>query len=197
MTNINTVSQIINLYQSIKELEDNLSEIDVQILFVEQVIKIAGWDIMNPREVKRASRAKNKNEFDIEVYDLSQNQPKLKIAVECKSLKSIEFNIQNIDNKNGIGAFKKDVNKKVWSQIKSKDGVAQIRRYCVHSAHFKSALSLAVLTNGYDWIIFNNKYFLNKKLFERNIDQRHILSQCNLDDDNFYNKIIVLLQKTT
>jgi len=89
------------LYKKVKALD--LSEIDTQVLFVEPVIELAGWDIKDPTQVKRASRSTKKQEFDIEIYKFIKTPTKLHVAFECKSISSHEFNIDKINSRNGIG----------------------------------------------------------------------------------------------
>ncbi|MGD0885235.1 MAG: hypothetical protein ABSA46_10275 [Thermodesulfovibrionales bacterium] len=88
-----------------KDSKKNVSEIDTQALLVEPVLCLAGYDITNPRVVKRADRGSTKAQFDIDVYDSHGN---LKIAIEVKSVKNSikndEFNINEkfeITDRNG------------------------------------------------------------------------------------------------
>lgn len=96
-----SLDEIKRHYDQIKNL--TLSEIDTQISLVEPVLQIAGWNIYNPQEVKRASRSAYKQEFDIEIYSSQENPPRVKIAIECKSLGSAEFNAHKLNSRNGVG----------------------------------------------------------------------------------------------
>ena len=80
-----------------------LFEIDTQVLLVEPVLQLAGWDIGDPKVVKRAGRSPLKHEFDIETYLNPDAEKVLRLAIECKSLRSVEFNIRKISSRMGIG----------------------------------------------------------------------------------------------
>ena len=186
------MKEIINRYHRIKILKDTLSEIDIQTLLIEPIISHGGWNLYNPNEVKRAGRSSNGKEFDIEIYDPSNND--LKIAIECKSLKNHEFNIDKIGN--GIGALLRTKEKGIYEQQKSNDGVAQLRRYCIRSSLLlKQNALLPILTNGYEWVIFNSNFFKDDTKFNNNIDQNHIFARETIVSTQFKNKIIAKLKK--
>lgn len=186
-----TLSKIIKRYKNIQEsgLVNSLSEIDTQLLLVEPIISLAGWDLHNPIEVKREDSDSN---FDIQVYEpISKN---LKIAIECKSLKSDHFNIDKINN--GIGALLRTDGKDIYEQNKTTDGVAQLRRYCIKSSHFKKAnLPLPVLTNGYKWVIFSPEFFNDEANFENNINQKMVSEYEAIDSTEFTDRIVKKLKK--
>ncbi|GEM_PF-3181327 len=55
------------LWQNIKENGnvENLSEIDTEVLFIEPILLIAGWNIFNPQEVRRANRDTKKQNLTL------------------------------------------------------------------------------------------------------------------------------------
>ena len=125
--------------ESIRKLyEDNksnyLSEIDTQVLLVEPVLQLAEWDIHDPKIVKRASRNTLKHEFDIETYLNMDSKTSVRLALECKSLSSAEFNIKKISSKAGVGKLtqKQYADLSLYWANKSHDGIGQLRAYCIN-----------------------------------------------------------------
>lgn len=193
---INTINDLKNRYDQIKDL--SLSEIDTQILLIEPILQIAGWNIFDPLKVKRASRSSSKQEFDIEVYLSKNNPPRVKIAIECKSLRSSEFNFDKIDTKNGIGQLiqKQKKNKSLYWANKSGDGIGQLRAYCANYAHFLQDFSIPVLTNGFEWLIFGGHNFVNQLEFSSPVSKKDIISHGKLAESNFREKIVEHLRNT-
>jgi predicted type IV restriction endonuclease len=186
------MKEIIKRYHDIKILKDSLSEVDIQVLLIEPILCHKGWDLLNPNEIKRAGRSSKSKEFDIEAFDLASGL--LKIAIECKSLKSDEFNINNISN--GIGALKFNKEKKAYCQKKQKDGVAQLRRYCVRSEYFRNSCPpIPILTNGYEWVIFNTNFYNDNSKFESDIDCSYILAHETIESEKFHTQILDKLKK--
>ena len=149
------LKEIRELYYRVKALD--LSEIDTQVLFIEPVLELAGWNIKDPTQVKRASRSTIKQEFDIEIYSSNEPPSKLHAALECKSISSHEFNIDKINNRNGIGQLtqkQKKNNQSLYWANKSGDGTGQLRAYCINYSHFNEDSDIPILTNGFDWVIF-------------------------------------------
>ena len=184
------INILINRYDQIRTLA--LSEIDTQILLVEPVLKIAGWDIYNPLVVKRASRSAYKQEFDIEMYASQENPPRVKIAIECKSLGSAEFNAHKLDSRNGVGQLSQKQRKDLslyWAN-KSSDGIGQIRGYCVNFAHFSQDFSIPVLTNGFEWLIFSGDDFVSESNLSIRVSRSDIIACSKLTDSNFQECII-------
>lgn len=152
--------------------EKKLSEIDTQVLLVEPILCIAGYDIYNPRIVKRASRNPQSKEFDIEVY----KRNKLFLAIEVKALSSNEF---NINSQNNIGALKKKNCK--WTNNEG-DGVGQIRAYCLNLGYRKiNTAPIPILTNGLEWAIFHN-HFLDEGRATVAIDKEKDAKVYNITD---------------
>lgn len=199
MTNYPTeLDDIIAIYKKIKEFldENKISEIDTQVILIEPVLSLAGWDIFDPATFKRTNRDTKNPMFDIELH----NKGKLRIAIECKSLKSDEksdeFNIKKLKGKSQVGRLKLK-NKKAgtdpkWYNI-GKDGVGQLRAYCKNYKHFQSDTT-AVLTNGYEWVIFDNTEYLKEENLKKRIKENCIKGQSALNEPDFEGKIIKLLK---
>lgn len=145
-----------------------LSEIDTQSLFVESVLALAGWNIYNPQEIRRANRG-NTN-FDIEGYI----DNRLIIAIESKALNSEEFNYGGIGKVGGLPKTGRNDNS---------DGIGQLRHYCRTYPQFKMEYTLPILTNGYEWVIFNKDAFLSRLDLPVNHDAVELYKK--LDDDDF------------
>ena len=192
-------------FQEIKEIYDRfktseLSEIDTQILFIEPVIQISAWNIKDPTQVKRASRSTKKQEFDIEIYREIGPPRKLHAAFECKSISSHEFNIDKINSRNGIGQLtqkQRESDQSLYWVNKSGDGTGQLRAYCINYSHFNEDTDIPILTNGFDWVVFDNSCFLEEKSLSNKITEDHIKARGNINDTDFEEKIIKMLKKTT
>jgi hypothetical protein len=172
-----------------------ISEIDTQVILVELVLSLAGHAVKNPFFIKRSSRSRIGNEFDIEVYA----NGRLKIAIEVKGLSSKEYNIDN----SGAGqlfeycsAYKGDDKSPKACELKwsetggartckyhadcknysanntctkavekfgnvNQDGLGQLRAYCLNFAHYEAKTTMAVLTNGEEWVIFGRDFTEN------------------------------------
>ncbi len=143
--------------------ERKLSEVDTQVLFVEPVLKAAGWDISDPYQVKRADRSK-KIQFDVECYSTDEKKnTQLYLAIEVKAYSSQEFNIDDICDNN------KEVGKLVPCNgvLKNKegDGVGQLRWYCLNYPDFGQAKP--ILTNGQRWAVFKKNFLKKEKAGEK------------------------------
>ena len=162
-----------------------LSEIDTQVLLIEPVLKIAGWDCNSYEQVRRAHRRGHgpKMEFDIEVYS-PKNNSLVTIAIECKSLNTP----YNLTSKKGVGQLHRDNEAAPWWQTTG-DDIGQLRAYCVKYSQF-AAISIAVLTNGFDWLIFNTETFTLKSKLINPIIESDLKAHSQLDKDNFEEKII-------
>ncbi len=192
------LKEIRELYYRVKALD--LSEIDTQVLFIEPVLELAGWNIKDPTQVKRASRSTRKQEFDIEIYSSNEPPSKLHAALECKSISSHEFNIDKINNRNGIGQLtqkqKKSDQSLYWAN-KSGDGTGQLRAYCINYSHFNEDSDVPILTNGFDWVIFENTHYLNGESLSDKITTDHIKARSNINNDDFEDEIIKIISKNT
>lgn len=189
---------------SIRKLyEDNrfiyLSEIDTQVLLVEPVLQLAGWDIGNPKVVKRSDRNPSKHQFDIETYLNTDAKEFMRLAIECKSLSTVEFNIKNISSMAGVGKLTQKHHKdlSVYWANKHQDGIGQLRAYCINYQHFSKMDSLAVLTNGFEWLIFNNDIFLSEGTLMAKIADNAIKSRGKLTDTSFEKDIIEYLRNNS
>ncbi len=180
-----SIEKIKSLYDKIKSC--NLSEIDTQVLLIEPVLVLCGWDIFDPNSLKRANRSAKNHQFDIEIY----NDEKMFIAIECKSLSSKEFNIGKIKSRNGIGKLIEKPRK--WKN-KDKDGTGQLRAYCSNYSQYDDS-TLAVLTNGFDWVIFDHDKFTREENLLKPIDSDCIAAHNNLNDSCFETQIIAKLKK--
>jgi len=222
-----------------------LSEIDTQVLLVDPILCLAGYDISNPKVVKRADRGSKKEQFDVEVYSSNED---LMIAIEVKALKSNEFNISDqfqIQDRAGNSGnlaiccknFEKSGEKKKRTQIYNgnawdcglckstaqcandelyfcnyhSDGVGQLRAYCINYLNktlfrkeqltvkiseikFKPVRFIPILTNGRKWVIFKKNFV--RAPFEKIIIQDHAEAYADLEDTDFFQKIIKKLRKT-
>ncbi len=163
-------------YKVIKEIDKarKISEIDTQIFLIEPILNLAGWALLDPNVVRRSGPTKQG--FDIELYKNNE----LAIALECKAVSSSEFNISNLGTVGGLGGdFINYPN----------DGIGQIRSYCYFErSHFSKNKTLAIFTNGHEWIIFKNEAFL--KDLHLPVNQDAILRRATIEDENFGDAII-------
>lgn len=88
-----TENETKNEKKSKNENENKISEIDTQVILVEEVLKVAGYDTLDINQVRRADRSATGKHFDIEVYG---DNGTLLLAIEVKSLGSNEFNIDRV-----------------------------------------------------------------------------------------------------
>ncbi len=177
-------------YESIKTTD--LSEIDTQILLVEPILQLAGWDLYNPSFIKRASRSKSKPSFDLEAYEYRDESETVFLAIECKSLNSREFNYRKLPSKRGVGKLTQKQHKDLsiyWAND-DKDGIGQLRAYCLRYSQFSEEDSRALLTNGEEWLLFNNEMFLAEGSLENKITDDAIKEHAKLIDDDFEKRII-------
>lgn len=181
------------LYSDICQKTFTLSEIDTQVLFVEPVLELAGWNIRDVSQIQRANRSARNQHFDIEGRIDSSSQY-VRLALECKALRSPEYNIKKIDTRKGIGGLHQSTTSGLlgW-KCKQKDGVGQLRSYCVKFSQYNSFVSIPVLTNGVDWVIFNNRFSNNNRL-EHRLTEDDIASRASINDSDFQQKIIDCLR---
>lgn len=148
--------EIINTY-AIREDTYRLSEIDTQVLFVEPVLSRLGWDMGDPGKVRRAGRqtsGANVQVFDIELYG---NKPTPFIVIECKRLHDETFNADKIGMA-GMLEWEGSSHK----QSTEKDGLAQLRRYCVdYRRKFDPNTTTPVFTDGETWVAFRGATFVS------------------------------------
>ena len=188
--NINEKLEIINNCDFCNEY--NISEADTISILIEPVLEMAGWDLHDIGQIRRANRAGrgSKQMFDIELYcNVQCKYPR--IVIECKSLKSDEFNIDDIYNFGKLNGslIKIKKNGKTFYENKGKDGVGQLRRCCAKWQHkFNKGSSIPVLTNGFDWVIFDSNKFLGDLLDPVRIED--IKHRSNLLDCRFEERII-------
>lgn len=178
---------ILSILKKAKKYENTgkrLSEIDTQVILVEPILCIAGYDTYDPNIVKRASRNPQSLEFDIEIYKGN----KLFLAIEVKALSSHEFNINSEDK---IGALFKDNCK--WKN-KNGDGVGQLRAYCLNRHNKIEFTTKPILTNGLEWAIFYND-FLNEHKAEVPIDIKKDAKVYNVTDINIFFDLLKELKK--
>ena len=149
MDEINKTVENINTYE--EEVGD-ISESDTQVLLVEKVLGIAGYDVFDPFVVRRASRSSTRPEFDVEVY----RDGKLFLAIEVKAISSQEFNIDQQE----IGQIQ--IKNGQWKN-KAKDGVGQLRAYCCNWKNKLTEETIPILTNGERWCLFFPKEFVDEK----------------------------------
>jgi len=192
MTDNEILEKVKLRWQELKAL--NLSEIDTQVLLVEPILTIAGWDLLNYSQVKRASRSSKGQEFDIGLYSPTSS-PYVFFAIECKALQNAWFNIDRFTIKRKEIGQLKNIGKKSaywvhnWGAC---DGVGQLRAYCAnYDNSFSRELSTAILTNGYDWVIFDTKTFVPEPgSLTAPITMSAIKARANLEDIRFAEDII-------
>ena len=159
-----------------------LSEADTQALFVEPILRLAGWDTGNPVEVRRAGGDRKKcPQFDVEVYD---KNGLLRLAIECKAIGSGEFKVTSDGLNEGAGAH---VNE---GKEKQKDGVGQLRRYCTEICRCHPEYTIPIFTNGYAWVIFDSATFAIKEKLGNSLPQNRGHVYANLDSTDFMTTII-------
>jgi hypothetical protein len=195
MTQVQNLEGLRERYRRIKGFR--LSEIDTQVLLIEPVLALSGWDVSDPAVVKRASRSAKKREFDIEVYSAPDSPPRVQIAIESKALFSAEFNMDKINSKNGIGQIKEKQRKAgtlFWAN-RAGDGTGQMRAYCLNYPQFSDKSSLAVLTKGFDWVIFNNDSFLKEEQLSNRVTSASLAAHSNLLEGVFEDEILHRLKE--
>jgi hypothetical protein len=181
-----------NRLDQVKRYENSIdkrkvSEMDTHAILVEPVLEASGWNIYNPFVVKRADRSsKVKNiQFDIECYTTCEyGNRQLYLAIEVKAYSSIEFNIDNIRKKK-IGKLRK---KNGAYRNTNRDGVGQLRQYCLNRTNFGTAKP--VLTNGQRWVIFKGDFLNEAKALEEGVSE----TDCEVYDITKPNKLKRLLQ---
>ncbi len=157
------------MHEGIERLKDHfeqfkgtkLSEVDAQVLYIEVVLHIAGYDLRNPKIVKRADRAKNMYQFDVEVYESEADFKKcIGLAIECKSPQNDEFNIAKYTSGTEVGALEvvTQQGNRIWKN-KNRDGLGQLRAYCLNARHFIAGSSIPILTNGFEWVVVEDGVF--------------------------------------
>ncbi|MEM4406595.1 MAG: hypothetical protein QXS68_06070 [Candidatus Methanomethylicaceae archaeon] len=154
------IKAILDVFCTAQKCDRKLSEIDTQVLLVEPILYLAGYDIYDPYIVKRASRSRKSQEFDIEVY----KGHILLLAIEVKALSSNEF---NINSDRGVGALKEEEGK--WKNYGG-DGVGQLRAYCLNRRNKVLCCTTPILTNGQRWALFTSRKFLDKESAKDRID---------------------------
>ncbi len=115
-------------------------------------------------------------------------------AIECKAMKSEEFNIKKLPSEHGIGRLEKSSSGKWWQEENKKDGVGQLRAYCMNYKCFSKEHSAAILTDGFDWVIFDNQEFVLESELSAKISKEAIKAHANLEDANFNTEIICRLK---
>lgn len=169
-----------------------LSEIDTQVLFVEPILERAGWDIKNPLAIRRANRDNQSSHFDIEAYLDFGGQSILRLAIECKSIHNSEYNIDRLLTGGNIGALISSNNG--WKN-RDKDGVGQIRKYCLSYMQFEKNRTIPIITNGFSWTIFRTENFLNSERLGNPIEDNDILTIADISNPLDFNRILKYIQK--
>lgn len=165
-----------------KKLDRTISEIDTQIFLVEPIFMLSGFDIYDPGVIKRASRSSKSSEFDISIYE----DGKLLFGIEVKSLSSNEMQFKKLESViNGgtdsdVGKLKREYNNK------DKDGVGQLRRYCISylsdNSRIQKNIFYPILTNGSVWYFFNLKNFVKHPY--SSVDKNSICGVFYLKDED-------------
>lgn len=193
------LEELIERYQKVERYRkvkgDKLSEIDTQVLLIEPVLMLAGWNLLDHEQIKRASRNSRGQEFDIGVYSSTDTQHVM-FAIECKALGNAWCNLKKLSSTNGVGQLTKKGNR--WMHDYNKcDGVGQLRAYCMnYEERFSKGTSTAILTDGYDWGIFNNQALicdsgsLGSRVSEKDVTHR------NLESPDFNEEIVKRLRRT-
>jgi hypothetical protein len=174
---------------------NGLSEIDTQVLLIEPVFQLAGWNIYNHQEIRRANRngrVKGAPQFDVEIYGADQQ---LKFAVECKALNSGEFNIDKLASKKGIGKLIRELKDRTFRERQG-DGVGQLRWYCWRYFRSKKILPIPVLTNGLEWVLFEKDLFCVEGNLRQHITETDIFDHAKLTDADFDQRVINRLKKS-
>lgn len=134
-----------------------LSEIDTQVLLVEPILRLIGWDTMDVNQMRRAGRqtsGANVQVFDIELYG---DKPTPLIVIECKRLHDETFNADKIGM---AGMLEREGSS--HKQSTEKDGLAQLRRYCVdYERKFDPSITIPVFTDGETWVAFRGTAFVS------------------------------------
>jgi hypothetical protein len=164
------------------------SEIDTQVLLIEPVLDLAGWNLLDYKQVRRVSRAKNGQEFDIGLYGPDPDH--VKIAIECKSLGNHWCRIpQTLANIGQLTNGGDSTNPRWLHDWKKCDGIGQLRSYCFnYTKTFREAYSIPLLTDGWDWIIFKAAIFCKDP--ESSITDDAKVAHRNLGDSEFESEII-------
>lgn len=184
------LNELIALCRRIHVATPALSEIDTQVLLIEPVLELAGWNVRDVSQTRRASRSARKQRFDIEVgVDAHTNL--VNLALECKAVFSPEYNIAKMNTLNGIGGLVRKVKGDgvVW-ECKRKDGAGQLRAYCAKFPQYTSGQSVPVLTNGEEWVIFNTARFTDESRLAERLTESDIVGHARLDNPDFQQAII-------
>lgn len=188
--------ELVRLWHTCRQMQEGntytLSEIDTEVLFVEPILRLAGWNPHNPGEIRRANRGKNNKKFDIEAYRNNADEYYLKLAIECKSISNKEYNGHNISDTNrGALIFREER----WKQTRSGDGVGQLRRYCTFYKNFDEHRTVPILTNGISWTVFNNSSFLDSTRLHLPIEERDVLASAEISSHAEFERIIEHIRK--
>lgn len=119
------------------------------------------------------------------------------LSIECKSLSSPEFNFKKLSSRKGVGKLtqKQPKDLSIYWANDSQDGIGQMRAYCLRYPQFSEEHSLALLTNGAEWVIFNNEIFLAESTLDKKITAEAIKLHCKLTDANFDTALIETIKK--
>lgn len=153
---MDSLKELVSLCISAKSTY-RLSEIDTQVLLVEPILRLIGWDTMDVNQMRRAgrqTRGSNSQVFDVELYG-DMLMPR--IVIECKRLRDITFNVKMIGEEGKLLCTAKG-----HKQVKSNDGLAQLRRYCVdYERKFDPSITIPVFTDGETWVAFRGTAFVS------------------------------------
>jgi len=184
------LKELIAFCSRIRDATPALSEIDTQVLLIEPVLALAGWSVHDVSQTRRANRSARKQSFDIEMRVDAQSTW-IDLALECKAVRSPEYNIEKMTTGNGIGGLVQMVkrDRSVWV-CKAGDGVGQLRAYCANLPQYNSGRSVPVLTNGVEWVIFNTARFTGERRLTERLMESDIVGHARLDNPDFQQKII-------
>jgi hypothetical protein len=164
-----------------------LSEIDTQVIFIEPILYFIGYDIFNPSIIQRAKR-NDTDYFDIKIQNASESQDKNTIiGIEVKSLTSPEYNVDKLASNKIIGILKEETGKNINNE--NGDGVGQLRRYCANFFQKDNNITIIpILTNGYEWTIFEASFYNNEKKHDEPVLRSDIKLQIKINEEGFIKK---------
>jgi len=182
MSSRTTLDGLRNRYRRCKEIR-GLSEVDTQVLLVEPVLALAGWEPASPDQVRRASRDHRKMEFDVAAF----GGERLRLALECKRLGSPEYNvsIEVLTRGDRIGRLRPDVFAKERGDEKWGDGAAQLRSYCCRFTQYESGFTIPILTDGFRWAVFRSERFVEAERRQHPLELADALVVTDMEAPDF------------
>lgn len=189
------VTELVTLYNDCKSKESyyRLSEIDTQVLFVESILKQAGWDINNPLEIRRLVVILELLILILKpTYLQNGSQFTLRLAIECKSIYNAEYNIKRLKKNDKIRAL--SLENCCWVNSNG-DGVGQLRKYCLSFKQFDVDRTIPIFTNGFSWTVFTTEHFLDYTRLSLPIESSDVLASAEISNPTEFKRVFKYIKK--